>query len=243
MNSSSTLVVIPTPEEVEAFLGSFRARGFQALPTLIGKLQCNAIQSLGILIAPGGHGKAQLALQTQYVIDRVPNIERVICAGAAGRLDNDLRLGDVIVSTHTIEHDYKTRFNPKPSPRHLSDAQLVDRFRRTSETNPFSFKVYFGTIASGDEDVVDRIRAEELRRECDAHCVAWEGAGASRAAAFNDLPFVEVRVVTDGADPDTPSHYAENLHHVMTNVVDLLSNTFCSKLTIHDTGSVLNLCC
>jgi hypothetical protein len=38
-----------------------------------------------MLIAVGGHGKAQLAVQTQYLIDHCPTVQMVMCVGIAGR--------------------------------------------------------------------------------------------------------------------------------------------------------------
>src|SRR5207302_4504673 len=43
-------------------------------------------------------------------------------------------------------------------------------------------------------------RAAELQEATGALCVAWEGAGAARAARFSGLHFLEVRAITDGAN-------------------------------------------
>jgi nucleoside phosphorylase len=44
-----------------------------------------------VLLAPGGHGKTQLAVQAQYLIDRFPSARLVVCAGAArAAVFNDL---------------------------------------------------------------------------------------------------------------------------------------------------------
>ena len=54
--------------------------------------------------------KVQLALQSQYLVDRLGQVEALLCVGAAGSLSEQLRLGDVVVATTTVEHDYKLRF-------------------------------------------------------------------------------------------------------------------------------------
>jgi len=46
-------------------------------------------------------------------------------------------------------------------------------------------------IASGDEDVVTSKRAQEIRDQTGAACVAWEGSGAARAALFNGIGSLE----------------------------------------------------
>jgi adenosylhomocysteine nucleosidase len=99
------------------------------------------------------------------------------CAGGAGRLAGELELGDVVVGTSTIEHDYKLRFVRRPLPDYRADAQLLDEFRLAARQISRGFKVLFGAIASGDEDIIDRARALELREATGTLCVAWEGAG------------------------------------------------------------------
>lgn len=39
-----------------------------------------------------------------------------MCAGAPGALANDLAIGDVIVGTSTVEHDFQNKFNERPRP-------------------------------------------------------------------------------------------------------------------------------
>ena len=61
----------------------------------IGDLKIDAAYILGwpALVAPGGHGKTQFAVQAQYLIDWFPSVELVICAGAGGSLALELSVG------------------------------------------------------------------------------------------------------------------------------------------------------
>ena len=86
----------------------------------------------------------------------------------------------------------------------------------------FPFNVHFGVIASGDEDIVDPTRAAELRETTNALCVAWEGSGGARAARLNDVGFIEMRGITDGADGDAARFFHENVKDVMFNAVELM---------------------
>jgi adenosylhomocysteine nucleosidase len=174
----------------------------------------------------GGHGKTQLAVHTQHLIEQMPELRAVVCAGAAGALDGQLVLGDVVVGTSTIEHDYKIRFVQRPLPRHEADAQLLREFRVAADQPGREFSVLFGAIASGDEDIIAPARALELREATGALCVAWEGAGAARAASFSGLPFLEVRAITDGADRAAAADFQENLEHSMPNLGHLLLKWF-----------------
>lgn len=146
----------------------------------------------------------------------------MILAGVAGALHSDLKPGDVVVGTDTVEHDFRARINPRPSPAFAGDATVVDALRDASDRAVWPFGVHFGTIASGDEDVISTDRARELAETTGAHCVAWEGAGVARACLLNDLGFVEIRGITDGADAGTPGDFSRHLEAATANVASLL---------------------
>lgn len=122
------------------------------------RIPCAYIAAWEALIALGGHGKAQFAAQTQYVIDQYPSVQLVVCAGAAGSLHPDLSTGDVVVGTDTVEHDYRLLFASRPLPRFPGHAPSLARLRAAA-ADISGFRVAFGTIASGDEDVVSSERA------------------------------------------------------------------------------------
>jgi adenosylhomocysteine nucleosidase len=89
-------------------------------------------------------------------------------------------------------------------------------------TREFPFRVHFGPIASGDEDIVDTARAAEVLGATQALCVAWEGSGGARAARFSGIGFVEVRVITDAADARAATSFHDNLSYVVPNAAELL---------------------
>jgi adenosylhomocysteine nucleosidase len=192
---AAILAAAPQVDEAQPLVNAFRHRGHRSRALQVGAMECSAIPSLDLVVAIGGHGKTQFAIQTQYLIDRSPEVRVFLCVGAAGSLTDSLKLGDSVVGTHSVEHDYKLRFVSRLSPCHDADATLLQEFRETVRTHTFPFRVHFGAIASGDEDIVDPVRAQELRAATDALCVAWEGSGGARAACFNGLRFLEVRCI------------------------------------------------
>ena len=135
----------------------------------------------------------------------------------------------MVVGTATVEDDYKLRFVRGPVPCHQPDPILLKEFNQLAGSLEFSFRVHFGRIESGDEDVIDPLRAQEIRAATDAVCVAWEGSGGARAACFSGLSFLEVRCITDGADSSAAASFHENLKKVMPNVAELLVVWHASK--------------
>jgi adenosylhomocysteine nucleosidase len=218
----SVLLLAPDADEAAALLQGFTRRGIPHQDVRLGTLDCVALPSLDMLVATGGNGKAQYGIQAQYLIDRIDGIELLICAGAAGRLSETIHIGDIVLGTATVEHDYKERFNPRPCPAYEASPDVLGEFSQLASSTAFPFHLHLGLIASGDEDIVDSIRATELRTETNALCVAWEGSGGARAARMNGIGFIEMRAITDAADSDAARAFHDNVSHVMFNVVEVI---------------------
>ena len=185
------------------------------------KIKAAYIPQWRALVAHGGHGKTQFAVQAQYLIGQFPSVELVICAGAAGSLAPELSIGDVVVGTETVEHDYRLLFATRPLPRFPGHGPSIDALHRLVQ-GVSGFHVAFDVIASGDEDVVTSERAQVIRDQTGAACVAWEGSGAARTALFNGIGSLEIRAVTDAADKEAPQRFDTNLPIAMANLASLL---------------------
>lgn len=215
------LLVCPLECELRPLLDGFAELGHEVKNGPQLKVTTHWIPSKGILIAKGGHGKIQFGIQTNYLVTQLTDLSGVICVGAGGALAPHLNVGDVVVAEKTIEHDYLEKFNPKAiCPEFHAHPTLIDRFRR--QKKEFPFNVHFGSVASGDEDIVDSKRAEELYLSTQSLAVAWEGAGGARACKFNGLPYLEIRVITDNARSAVSDSFIKNLNPCMKNIANFV---------------------
>jgi adenosylhomocysteine nucleosidase len=185
------------------------------------KIDAAYVRDWRALVARGGHGKTQFAVQAQYLIGLFPSAELVICAGAAGSLAPELLVGDVVAGTETVEHDYRLLFATRPLPRFAGHGPSIAALRLAAR-GVGNFRVAFDVIASGDEDVVTSTRARAIRDRTGAACVAWEGSGAARAARFNGIGSLEIRALTDDAEKEAPQKFDQNLPIAMVNLATLL---------------------
>ena len=170
-----------------------------------------------IYLATGGLGKVEMALKTQFWIQQLPDCKMMACVGSAGSLDDSLHVGDVIVASKTIEHDFKQVFFKKPLP----EFKISEEWLTVLKIDTFK-NILFKPIASGDEDILSSERRKELWKLTGAGAVAWEGAGAARACAFLKIPFCEIRTITDNSNTDLKQDFTKNLNHAMLNLADLL---------------------
>lgn len=219
----SVVIVVPMASEVEPFVSSCASAGVSVSSKQIGSITGYDLPEIGAVLAVAGHGKAQFAATTSYLLCHCPDVQTVICIGAAGSLTPGLSLGDVVVSTATVEHDYRIRFVEQPVPEHATDTKSIEQLRKIVARSNLPFGVYFGKIASGDEDVIESQRAGELASATGALCVAWEGSGGARAAALHGKPYLEIRTITDSADLAAPTTFRENLATAMPNLAVLLA--------------------
>jgi adenosylhomocysteine nucleosidase len=214
------LIVTPLREEYDDLLNSFAVLGLKSNKAEIGKLDVDHFPALNSTVARGGHGKTQFGIQTQHLLDHA-KFDLVICAGAAGALAPEVCVGDLIVATSTIEHDFNLKFAKRPNPQFAGDAKSIKRLQ-SLDLSYADFKVHFGIMAGGDEDVIEVARGAELRKLHNALAVAWEGVGGARAAAFSGVPYLEVRGATDTANHEAPVVFDVNLEIVMKNIAFLL---------------------
>jgi adenosylhomocysteine nucleosidase len=219
--SMTTLAVMPLPEEHGYLDAALRAAGLEGAPATIGPIAMTRFPAIGLITAHGGHGKTQFGIQTRYLLDTLPGVDCVICAGAAGALDASLAVGDIVLGETTVEHDYLLKFATRPLPAFPGSSTLRERYATVAETLGLVFHV--GKIASGDEDIIETDRGAELAALTGAIAVAWEGAGAARACMLTGTPWLEIRAVTDTADHTAPGDFETNLELAMTNIGTLLA--------------------
>ncbi|MFN2188693.1 MAG: 5'-methylthioadenosine/S-adenosylhomocysteine nucleosidase [Candidatus Promineifilaceae bacterium] len=215
--SREILVITPMHEEFTFFARTCLDLGYQGENNTYGRSAAISYPSLELVLAIGGTGKVQFAVQTQHLLDSGIEPALVICAGAAGALVEDLSVGDVIIGENTVEHDIREGFINKQLPVYTADESIVESFLAISPEIE-DFQVHRGTIASGDEDIVGFERRKELHETTGAVAVAWEGAGGARACRFSAVDFIEIRGITDGADPNAAEDFEKNLHIAVTNI-------------------------
>jgi adenosylhomocysteine nucleosidase len=218
--SQNILVITPLQKEYDGLYHSLSTLDLKSHTERIGRLNVHCFPEIDVTLAVGGHGKTQFGIQTQHLLDHA-KFDLVICAGAAGALAPVVSVGDVIIATSTLEHDYNNKFSEHPKPRFAGDVKSIEQIKAL-DLSDANFKVHFGIMAGGDEDVIEVTRGAELRELHDALAVAWEGVGGARACAFSDVPYLEIRGATDTANHEAPIVFYINLKIVMKNIAYLL---------------------
>ena len=178
MNQNTSWVLALTPLGIEQkYLLETLKKKTGWTEKSFGTLRVTFFKDLHLAVSVGGHGKTQYALQAQYLIHELKNVRGLICVGAAGALSKELNLGDVIVASKTIEHDFRTGFMKQKEPEFLGYEPWLLSLQTFQDPG---FQLHTLMIASGDEDILRVDRVNEIIQQTSAQAVAWEGAGNGR---------------------------------------------------------------
>jgi adenosylhomocysteine nucleosidase len=165
------------------------------------ELWAGSLAGRRVAVSYSGCGKVRAAAATQLMIDRC-RPGAIIHYGTAGAIGPEVRPGDVILGEKSLEVDYCERMIPDfPKPLGDPDSTWIAELRATLDESGLSYKT--GTIVCQDGDVLDREMKAALWAEYRGLCTCWEGAAVGRVCNLNDIPYIQLRGITDLADDET----------------------------------------
>ena len=178
-----------------------------------------------------GIGKVSAGICVQILCDLF-GITHVINTGIAGSLDEEINIGDVVVSIDAMYHDMDVtalgyEFGQVPQVATLSfaaDEMLRKEAVRACREAAPEIGVFEGRVVSGDQFICDRGKKENIARMFGGLCTEMEGAAIAQAAYLNGIPFVIVRAISDKADESV---------HVSYEVFEAKAAEHCAAIVEH----------
>lgn len=184
-------------------------------------------------------GKVAAAATTVTLI-REFEVREIVFTGLAGAMAPGVRLGDVVVADHLLQHDldvsplFPKYEVPLLGRRYFGTcSQMSDRLLRCVQdylTHDFNQQIDSGTrerfgltvptvhrggIISGDQFVGDARSVQALRTALpEALCVEMEGAAVAQICYEYDIPFTVMRTISDSADDHAGFDFSAFLEHV-----------------------------
>jgi adenosylhomocysteine nucleosidase len=147
-----------------------------------------------LLICAGGMGPEKASQCTRALLQE--GVSALLCVGAAGALDESLKVGDLVIAEWVL----LAEGNQAPIP---CDATWIERARDLADRKGFS--VASGGLVSVSRPVSSPEDKARLARETNALAVDMESAAAAQAAG---VPFSSLRVITDDARTALPDFRA-----------------------------------
>ncbi len=184
-----------------------------------------------VVVVRCGIGKVNAAVCTQILID-IFEVSAIINTGVAGGLYPNINIGDIVISSDTVEHDmdvvafgYDKGTIPRMDTSFFeADQKLVDRARKAAELIKGEHKVYVARIASGDQFISSMQVKENIYSTFTAYCAEMEGAAIAHTCYLNQVPFVIIRAISDKADQNADENFDEFVTMAAKNASKMIEN-------------------
>lgn len=190
-----------------------------------------------VVVVRSGVGKVNAGICVQALVDRF-QVTHVVNTGIAGSLDPTLDIGDLVVSTDCVQHDFTVGplgYAPGVVPgrdraEYVADRALVGAALAAAAAEAPDVRCVEGRVASGDQFVASDDERARIVGQFGARCCEMEGAAMAQVCELNGVPFVVVRAISDkpgseGQAMDYATFEAQAAHHcarvVMRMVRDL----------------------
>ncbi|WP_115131666.1 5'-methylthioadenosine/adenosylhomocysteine nucleosidase [Synechococcus sp. N26] len=165
-------------------------------------------------LAWSGWGKVSAARAATRLLASDPSIDLLVFTGVAGAADPILRQWDVVLADAVVQHDMDarplfTRFTVpalkkeqlQPQPAWFNWAETALREAHSAGDLDGFAQPSSGLIATGDRFISNPAVLQTLRNALpDLRAVEMEGAAVAQVAEQEGVPWLVLRVISDGAD-------------------------------------------
>ena len=187
-----------------------------SLTFYIGKLR-----DRNIVLVRSGIGKVNAAMCTQILID-IFHVDVVINTGVAGALHPDLNVGDIVVSTDSLQHDIDASVFGDPrgivpglkESIFVADQKLLDIIDGITIED---HKIFKGRVLTGDQGIASSEIKHFLVENFEGYCVEMEGGAIAHVCYLNEVPFLIIRAISDKADEEVEINYNEFVEFAAKN--------------------------
>lgn len=169
-----------------------------------------------VVVAQSGMGKVNAGICAQILISRF-GAGQIINTGAGGSLDAAVRIGDHVIATEAVQHDFDVSpigYRPAEIPytglvAFPSDEGLREAARKAARACDPEAGLFEGRICSGDQFIASRAQKESIRQRFGGLCCEMEGAAIAQVCHLNHVPWVILRAISDCADDSEEISFAQ----------------------------------
>ena len=169
-----------------------------------------------VVVVQCGMGKVNAGICAHTLINKY-GCTKIINTGVAGSLDNQLDIGDLVVSVDAVQHDYDveaigfakgeipyTGLYAFPADEDLRKAAVTAAREIAPEIHVFE-----GRVCTGDQFISSKEGKERILSDFGGMCCEMEGGAIAQVCYLNDTPFVIIRAISDKADESEEMNYEE----------------------------------
>lgn len=166
------------------------------------------------VVAKCNPGKVNAAICAQIMIFKfLPSY--IINTGVAGAITDALSIGDIAVADNIVQHDIDT--SPLGNPRGMilginlikipCSRYLIENILAILNESEIKFSI--GTILTGDQFINNREKLNYLSSNFSGIACEMEGGSIGQVCYVNNVDFIVIRSISDGADNNSEFDYKE----------------------------------
>lgn len=183
-----------------------------------------------VVIVRSGIGKVNAGICAQLLVDLF-NVNAIVNTGIAGSLNDEINIGDIVLSTDTLQHDvdavafgYDVGVIPRMETSVFpADKELIALAKECCDEVLEGIRTFQGRVVSGDQFISDKAKKNWLTDTFKGYCTEMEGAAIAHAAYLNEVPFLIIRAISDKADDSASMDYPAFEAMAIDNSVKLMS--------------------
>ena len=162
------------------------------------------LEGKNVVIVKCGMGKVNAGICAQALINQF-GCTKIINTGVAGSLDSKIGIGDLVISTDAVQHDFDVsylEFKKGEIPYTGLVAFEADKDMRKKAVDAIKSEVpeisYFeGRVCSGDQFISTNEQKDNIIKNFGGLCCEMEDAAIAQVCYLNSTPFVIIRAISD----------------------------------------------
>ena len=168
-----------------------------------------------VVIVKCGMGKVNAGICANTLINDF-HCTKIINTGVAGSLDNQIDIGDIVVSTDAVQHDFDVTYlghKKGEIPYTGLYAFEADKSMRAAAVDAVKqsapdVKAFEGRVCSGDQFISTKEQKDKIVSDFGGMCCEMEGAAIAQTCYLNSTPFVVIRAISDKVDETVFEDYS-----------------------------------
>ena len=209
---AATGIIGAMDEEVASLKGAMEIKSTRTVAGM--EFFEGTLDGKAVVVVQCGMGKVNAGICAHTLINDF-GCTRIINTGVAGSLDNAIDIGDIVVSTDAVQHDFDVSpigFERGEIPytgRYAFPADETMRALAVSAAREAAPEVHVfeGRVCSGDQFIASREQKETILANFGGECCEMEGGAIAQACYLSNTPFVIIRAISDKADASEEVSY------------------------------------
>ncbi|QWC23558.1 5'-methylthioadenosine/adenosylhomocysteine nucleosidase [Rossellomorea aquimaris] len=222
-------IIGPMAEEIEILHSHMKVENTEEIAGMT--FYEGTLKGQNIVLVQSGIGKVNATMAAQLLVSQF-NVDKLINSGISGAIHPDVSLGDIVISTDTVQHDMDETakgYEPGIIPRmdigyFEADEELISLAEEAAKNLPEDTKVFKGRVATGDQFIANAEKKQWIYETFNAYVCEMEGAAVGQVAHLNKVPYLVIRSASDDAGEEAVMKWEDFKQMAVNNSSSIIEN-------------------